>query len=63
VPHWDARAAGERKDAEGKKVPDSKREQFTVVPNDLKELAPPGREHAVKVRVSPLGRVVELERD
>jgi hypothetical protein len=63
VPHWDARAAGERKDAEGKKVPDSKREQFTVTPNDLKELAPPGEAHAVKVRVSPLGKVTRLERD
>jgi hypothetical protein len=63
VPHWDARAAGERKNAEGKKVPDSKREQFTVTPGDLKELAPPGKAHAVKVRVSPLGRVTELDRD
>jgi hypothetical protein len=63
VPHWDARAAGERKDAEGKKVPDSKREQFTVTPNDLKELAPAGEAHAVKVRVSPLGKVTVLERD
>ncbi|HRQ72828.1 MAG TPA: HNH endonuclease domain-containing protein [Phycisphaerales bacterium] len=63
VPHWDARAATERKDAEGKKVPDSKREQFAVTPSDLEALAPPGREHAVKVRVSPLGVVTELERD
>lgn len=63
VPHWDARAAGERKDAEGKKVPNSKREEFTVTPSDLKELAPPGKPHAVKVRISPLGKVVELVRD
>lgn len=63
VPHWDARAAGERKDAEGKKVPDSKREQFTVTPTDLKELAPPGETHAVKVRVSPLGRITVLKGD
>jgi hypothetical protein len=63
VPHWDARAAGERKDAEGKKVPDSKREQFTVTPSDLKELAPPGEPHAVKVRISPLGKIMKLERD
>jgi CRISPR-associated endonuclease Csn1 len=63
VPHWDARAAGERKDSEGKKVPDSKREQFTVTPSDLKELAPPGEPHAVKVRVSPLGKITRLERD
>lgn len=58
VPHWDARAATERKDAEGKKVPDSKREQFAIPPSDLKDLAPPGYPHAVKVRVSPL-RVVQ----
>lgn len=63
VPHWDARAATERKDAEGNKVPDSKREQFSIVPSDLKTLAPPGHEHAVKVRVSPLGRVTILEKD
>lgn len=63
VPHWDARAAGERKDAEGKKVPNSKREQFTATPSDLKELAPPGKPHAAKVRVSPLGKIAELVRD
>lgn len=63
VPHWDARAAGERKDAEGKRVPNSKREQFTVTPSDLQELAPPGKLHAVKVRVSPLGEITELVRD
>jgi len=63
VPHWDARAATERKDAEGNKVPDSKREQFSVTPSDLKALAPPGRDHAVKVRVSPLGVVTILEKD
>jgi CRISPR-associated endonuclease Csn1 len=63
VPHWDARAAGERKDSEGKKVPDSKRDQFTATPNDLRALAPPGHEHAVKVRVSPLGKVTILNRD
>lgn len=63
VRHWDARAATERKDAEGNRVPDSKREQFTVTPRDLKGLAPPGHDHAVKVRVSPLGDVIVLERD
>ncbi len=60
VPHWDARAAGERKDAEGRKVLNSKRDQFSAMPNDLKNLAPPGRPHAVKVRVSPLGVVQEV---
>lgn len=63
VPHWDARAAGERKDAEGKKVPGSKREQFAVTPGDLKDLAPPGESHARKVRVTPLGGITILERD
>lgn len=60
VPHWDARAAGERKDAFGNKVPGSKREQFAATPTDLRDLAPPGRPHAVKVRVSPLGVITEL---
>lgn len=63
VPHWDARVAGERKDADGNKVPNSKRMQFTATPTDLKELAPPGELHAVKVRVSPLGKITRLERD
>ncbi|RLT19982.1 MAG: hypothetical protein DWI28_01915 [Planctomycetota bacterium] len=60
VPHWDARAATERKGSDGKKVADSKREQFAVTPSDLKDLAPPGEDHAVKVRVSPLGKLVVL---
>lgn len=63
VPHWDARAAGERKDSVGKKVPDSKRDQFSVTPTDLKNLAPPGLPHAVKVRVSPLGELLHLSKD
>jgi hypothetical protein len=63
VPHWDARSATGRKDSNGNKVPDSKREQFTVTPTDLKDLAPPGYPHAVKVRVSPLGVVTELRHD
>lgn len=63
VPHWDARKAGERKDAEGKPVKNSARDDFAVTPGDLKRLAPPGKPHAVKVRVSPLGKVSELDRD
>lgn len=67
VPHWDARAAGERKDSEGKPIPDSKRDQFSATPSDLATLAPPGhppsQPHALKVRVSPLGVVTILERD
>ncbi len=63
VPHWDARAAGLRKDSENKPIPDSKREQFAVSPSDLASHAPPGHPHAVKVRVSPLGIVNILEKD
>ncbi|MBI1338355.1 MAG: hypothetical protein GC164_15540 [Phycisphaera sp.] len=63
VPHWDARAAGERKDSEGNKVPDSKRDSFTATPNDLTTLAPPGHPHAVKIHVDPLGQATVLERD
>ncbi|MBX3409594.1 MAG: HNH endonuclease [Phycisphaeraceae bacterium] len=63
VPHWDARAAGERKDEQGRKVPDSSRDQFLATPSDLRDLAPPDRTHAVKVRVSPLGHITELTRD
>ena len=63
VPHWDARAAGERKDAEGKKVPNSKRDQFTITPTDLQLLAPPGHPQARKVRVTPLGQIAFLDRD
>ncbi len=57
VPHWDARSATGRKDAEGKKVPDSKREQFPITPSDLKELAPPGHSHAMKACVTSLGEI------
>lgn len=63
VPHWDARAAGERKDANGNKVPNSKRDQFAIKPSDLKKLAPPGEPHARKVRVTPLGDITTIERD
>lgn len=63
VPHWDARAAGFRKDSDNKPIQDSKREHFTATPSDLAALAPPGHPHAVKVRVSPLGVVTILDRD
>ncbi|MCW5766302.1 MAG: hypothetical protein KIT68_10040 [Phycisphaeraceae bacterium] len=63
VPHWDARAATGRKDPEGKPVPDSRREDFTVTPGELRTLAAPGHPHALKVRVSPLGKVTPLDRD
>ena len=63
VPHWDARAASGRKNAEGKAVPHSKRDEFLATPSDLKNLAPPGEPHARKVHVSPLGDITLLEHD
>ncbi len=63
VPHWDARPAGQRKDADGKKIPNSEREQFSANPSDLAELAAPGHRHAAKIRVSPLGVLTVLDRD
>jgi hypothetical protein len=63
VPHWDARAKVQRKDAAGSKVVDSERDSFAATPDDFKTLAPPGMAHAVKVRVSPLGDVTILEKD
>lgn len=63
VPHWDARPAGERKDAEGRKIPHSKRDQFSATPADLQKLAPPGQPHARKVRVSALGEITLQEGD
>lgn len=63
VPHWDARAAGERKDSNGNTVPESAREQFSAAPSDLLALAPPEYSHAMKVRVSALGVVTIVEKD
>jgi CRISPR-associated endonuclease Csn1 len=63
VPHWDARAAGLRKGSDDKPVPNSAREQFAATPTDLLKLACEGDPHAVKVRVSALGKVTVLERD
>jgi len=63
VPHWDARRATARKNAEGKQIPRSKRDEFAATPSDLKELAPPGEPHARKVYVTPLGIVTLLDRD
>lgn len=69
VPHWDARSAGERKDSSGKKVTDSKRDQFSATAEDLRTLGVHSDTHgvhdphAVKVRVSALGKVVTLDCD
>ena len=63
VPHWDARAATERKDNEGNKIPNSSRDSFSIVPSDLENLTPREGELATKVLVSPLGDVMPLLRD
>ncbi|MCB9848494.1 MAG: HNH endonuclease [Phycisphaeraceae bacterium] len=63
VPHWDARPATKRKGMDGAAIASSDRNQFTVTPTGLKDLAPPGHEHTVKVRVSPLGDIQILEND
>jgi len=60
VPHWDARAAGKRKDADGKLIEHSERDQFSATPTDLKTLAPPDEAHAIKIHVSPLGKITTL---
>jgi len=63
VPHWDARKATERKDDNNQKVANSSREQFTITPSDLVTLAPSGHDHAMKVRVDPLGQIELMRRD
>lgn len=60
VPHWDARAATQRKDADGRSIENSEREQFSIVPSDLRTLAPEDNGLAIKVWVSPLGGVTRL---
>ena len=63
VPDWDARTATERKDSSGRKIPNSKRDDFAATPNDLKNLAPSGEPHARKIHVTPLGVITLLEQD
>ncbi len=63
VPHWDARSATERKDSDGNAIPNSEREQFSIVPSDLKTYSPGDKGLAVKVLVSPLGEVTRLVLD
>jgi hypothetical protein len=63
VPHWDARSATERKDADGKPVAGSQREQFSMVPSDLPILAPEGAPLPIKVAVDPLGSPSRLTGD
>lgn len=63
VPHWDARAAKQRKDTNWRSIENSEREQFSIVPSDLRTLAPEDNGLAVKVLVSPLGSVTRLHGD
>jgi 5-methylcytosine-specific restriction endonuclease McrA len=63
VPDWDARKATGRKDSEDRPIKDSGRDQFTIVPSDLRHLAPPGLDFATKVNVSPLGKIKYMVRD
>jgi CRISPR-associated endonuclease Csn1 len=63
VPHWDARAASGRRDAEGRAVDASSRYNFHVPASDLARLAPPAHPFAVKVRVSPAGKVRHIYKD
>lgn len=64
IHHWDARGASERKDPDGKPVPGSAREDVAVTVGNLKRLGPLGDgAPPYKVRVSPLGEPVRLEKD
>jgi CRISPR-associated endonuclease Csn1 len=63
VPHWDGRRAKGRKDENGKKVPNSQRDDFTVTPGNLPRCGPADGEPPYKVRVGPLGDVVRLNND
>ncbi len=53
--HTDARRAMGEKDANGQIDPTTKREEFPVSSNNLKDLAPHGYSSPVKVAVDPLG--------
>lgn len=61
--HWDARRDKGEKNDDGTLIEGSKREKMRVSPAQLCKLAPPGYEHPIKVRVSPVGEVTELHGD
>lgn len=63
VAHWDARRARGAKDANGKEIEGSRRDDWTVSPGDLAKCGPAPGEAPRKVRVSPLGFVALLEKD
>lgn len=49
--HCDARRATGEKDVDGKEIPHSRREGFSVPASKLKQLAPPGEKSPIKVTV------------
>ncbi len=64
IHHWDGRGAAERKGPDGKAIPGSAREAIAVTASNLRRLGPGGDgAPPYKVRVSPLGEAVRLERD
>ena len=63
VPHWDGRRAKGRKDEDGKKVPQSQRDDFAVPPSILFKCGPQDSQPPYKVRVDPLGNVVPVPHD
>ncbi len=61
--HWDARRDKGEKTNDGKLIEGSKRENMDVSPSQLRDLAPPGYDHPVKVLVNPIGEISELHGD
>ncbi len=62
--HWDARPDGGQKDDDGKVIPGSKREGFSVSAGDLKTKCSLGEgEPPCKVRIDPLGNPRKVLKD
>lgn len=63
IHHWDARPSTPQKDLDGREIADAARVEIPVTASKLRDLAPPGFEHPVKVRISPIGNVTVLQGD
>jgi hypothetical protein len=63
TPHWDARPAAARKDATGRDIPKTKREEVSILASRLEALGPSPGHPPRKVRVRPLGDLTELRRN
>lgn len=63
IHHWDARRSVLSKDTNGDSIPNTKREDISVAPSNLKDLGPQPGVPPYKVRVSPLGVITRLEKD